>query len=170
MYPHELSGGMRQRVMIAMAMAAKPSLMLADEPTSAVDVTTQTQILKLIRFLVDEGGISVLFISHDLAVIAQIADRVAVMYGGMIMEEGSVYEVFEKPLHPYTRALLASFPSEEAKGRDLEIIPGSVPNLMSIPVGCPFDPRCKCAREECKTRSPDLREVSPGHKAACVLY
>ncbi len=169
-YPHELSGGMRQRVMIAMAMAPRPSLMLADEPTSALDVTTQAQILKLIRSLVDEVGTTVLFISHDLAVIAQIADRVAVMYAGMIVEEGSVYEVFEEPLHPYTQALLASFPGDEAKGKDLKVIAGSVPNLMSIPDGCPFSPRCEYARDECQAKRPDFREVSPGHKVACVLY
>jgi oligopeptide/dipeptide ABC transporter ATP-binding protein len=168
-YPHELSGGMRQRVMIAMAMAAKPSLMLADEPTSAVDVTTQIQILRLIRSLVDEVGTSVLFISHDLAVIAQIVDRVAVMYAGMVVEEGSVYEMFEKPLHPYSQALLASFPSDDAKGRDLDIIPGSVPNLTSIPVGCPFHPRCKKAEFVCQGERPHFREVSAGHRIACAL-
>jgi len=169
-YPHELSGGMRQRIMIAMALVAKPSLMLADEPTSALDVTTQAQILRLIRSLVDEVGTSVLFISHDLAVIAQIADRVAVMYAGMIMEEGSVYEIFEKPCHPYTQALLASFPSDEAKGKDLDIISGSVPDLMSSPGGCPFHPRCKNAKNECQVRRPDFREVSPGHRVACEDY
>ena len=137
---------------------------------SPLDVTTQAQILKLIRSLIDEVGASVLFISHDLAVIAQIADRVAVMYAGMIVEEGSVYEVFEKPLHPYTQALLASFPSEEAKDRHLDIIPGSVPNLMSIPGGCPFHPRCKYAGDECHAMRPDSREVSPGHRVACALY
>jgi len=166
-YPHELSGGMRQRVMIAMALAAKPSLMLADEPTSAVDVTTQAQVLKLIRSLVDEVGTSVLFISHDLAVIAQIADRVAVMYAGMVMEEGAVNEVFKQPSHPYTQALLRSFPSDEAKGRDLDIIPGSVPDLMSSPGGCPFHPRCKNAKYDCKIKAPEFREVSPGHRVAC---
>jgi len=169
-YPHELSGGMRPRIMIAMALVAKPSLMLADEPTSALDVTTQAQILRLIRSLVDEVGTSVLFISHDLAVIAQIADRVAVMYAGMIMEEGSVYEIFEKPCHPYTQALLASFPSDEAKGKDLDIISGSVPDLMSSPGGCPFHPRCKNAKYECQVRRPDFREVSPGHRVACEDY
>jgi oligopeptide/dipeptide ABC transporter ATP-binding protein len=169
-YPHELSGGMRQRVMIAMALVARPSLMLADEPSSALDVTTQAQILRLIRSLVDEVGTSVLYISHDLAVIAQIADRVAVMYAGMIMEEGSVYEVFEKPSHPYTKALLASFPSDEAKGKDLDIIPGSVPDLMSSPGGCPFHARCKNAKGECQIKRPDFREVSPGHRVACEDY
>jgi peptide/nickel transport system ATP-binding protein len=169
-YPHELSGGMRQRVMIAMAMAPKPSLMLADEPTSAVDVTTQAQILRLIRSLIAETQTSVLFISHDLAVVAQIADRVAVMYAGLIMEEASVHEMFERPLHPYTQALLASFPGEEGKNKDLETIPGSVPSLTNIPAGCPFHPRCRSARDECSKARPQLKEVSPRHKVACVLY
>jgi oligopeptide/dipeptide ABC transporter ATP-binding protein len=169
-YPHELSGGMRQRVMIAMAMAAKPSLMLADEPTSALDVTTQAQILKLTRSLMEEVGTAVLFISHDLAVVAQIADRVLVMYAGMIVEEAPVHEIFDRPLHPYTQALLASFPTEEAKGKHLGAIPGYVPSLANIPDGCPFHPRCKYAREDCPKARPGLREIYPGHKVACVLY
>jgi peptide/nickel transport system ATP-binding protein len=170
-YPHEWSGGMRQRVMIAMALAAKPELMLADEPTSALDVTTQAQILRLVKSLVREVRASVLFISHDLAVVAQIADRVAVMYAGMIVEETSVNEIFENPLHPYTQALLSSFPKEEnAKKSRLEIIPGSVPNLTHIPPGCPFHPRCKFAKEYCSAARPKLLETSPGHKVACVLY
>jgi len=144
--------------------------MLADEPTSALDVTTQAQILRLIRSLVNEVGTSVLFISQDLAVVAQIADRVAVMYAGMIMEEGSVFEIFEKPVHPYTKALLASFPNDEAKGKDLDIIAGSVPDLMISPGGCPFHPRCKNAKEECQIKRPDLIEISPGHRVACEDY
>jgi oligopeptide/dipeptide ABC transporter ATP-binding protein len=170
-YPHEWSGGMRQRVMIAMALAAKPGLMLADEPTSALDVTTQAQILRLVKSLVSEVRASVLFISHDLAVVAQIADRVAVMYAGMIVEEASVNEIFENPLHPYTQALLSSVPKENAvKKSRLEIIPGSVPNLTHIPPGCPFQPRCKCAMEfgvRCSTTRPELLEISAGHKVAC---
>jgi len=168
-YPHELSGGMRQRVMIAMALSASPMLMIADEPTSALDVTTQAQILKLTRKLVEEVKASVLFISHDLAVIAQIADRVAVMYTGMIVEEGTTIEIFEKPLHPYTQALLASFPGKESINEPLKVIPGQVPNLTRIPKGCPFHPRCSFAREECRTERPTLKEVS-GHRVACVLY
>ena len=170
-YPHEWSGGMRQRVMIAMALAAKPELMLADEPTSALDVTTQAQILRLVKSLVKEVRASVLFISHDLAVVAQIADRVAVMYAGMIVEEASVNKIFEDPLHPYTQALLSSFPKEESvKKSKLEIIPGSVPNLTHIPSGCPFHPRCKFVKEYCSTARPELLEISRGHKVACVLY
>jgi len=168
-YPHELSGGMRQRVMIAMALSASPSLMIADEPTSALDVTTQAQILKLTRKLVEEVKASVLFITHDLAVIAQIADRIAVMYTGMVVEEGTAIEIFEKPLHPYTQALLASFPGKESINEPLKVIPGQVPNLTRIPQGCPFHPRCSFAREECTTERPRMKEVS-GHKVACVLY
>jgi oligopeptide/dipeptide ABC transporter ATP-binding protein len=169
-YPHELSGGMRQRVMIAMAMAAKPSLILADEPTSALDVTTQAQILRLMKSLIENLGTAVLFISHDLAVVAQMADRVAVMYAGMVVEEAPVNDMFETPLHPYTQALLASLPKDEAKNKHLGTIPGAVPSLTNIPSGCPFHPRCKYAMEECPRARPELREVSPDHKVACVLY
>jgi oligopeptide/dipeptide ABC transporter ATP-binding protein len=168
-YPHELSGGMRQRVMIAMALASSPTLMIADEPTSALDVTTQAQILKLIRKLVQEVKASVLFISHDLAVVAQIADRVAVMYTGMIVEEGPVIEIFEKPLHGYTQALLASYPGRESFNEPLKAIPGQVPNLTRIPTGCPFHPRCVRAQDKCRTVRPLLKEAW-GHNVACVLY
>ena len=165
-YPHELSGGMRQRIMIAMALSASPTLMIADEPTSALDVTTQAQILKLTRKLVEEVKASVLFISHDLAVIAQIADRVAVMYTGIVVEEGTTIQIFENPLHPYTQALLASFPGKGSINEPLKTIPGQVPNLTRIPEGCPFHPRCTFAKESCKTERPQLKEVS-GHMVAC---
>jgi oligopeptide/dipeptide ABC transporter ATP-binding protein len=168
-YPHELSGGMRQRIMIAMALSASPTLMIADEPTSALDVTTQAQILKLTRKLVEEVKASVLFISHDLAVIAQIADRVAVMYTGMVVEEGTTIQIFENPLHSYTQALLASFPGKESMNEPLKVIPGQVPNLTRIPEGCPFHPRCSFAKETCKIERPKLKEVA-GHRVACVLY
>ncbi len=167
-YPHELSGGMRQRVMIAMAMAPSPALILADEPTSALDVTTQAQILKLLRSLIREERTAVIFISHDLAVVAQIADRVAVMYAGIVVEEAPVNEIFERPLHPYTEALLASFPKEGGKDR-LDVIPGTVPHLSGLPKGCPFSPRCKYAIRECSEITPELREVAPGHFVACHL-
>ena len=168
-YPHELSGGMRQRVMIAMALSSSPTLMIADEPTSALDVTTQAQILKLTRKLVEEVKASVLFISHDLAVVAQIADRVAVMYTGMIVEEGPVIEIFTNTLHPYTQALLASYPGKESINEPLKVIPGQVPSLTRIPNGCPFHPRCSYAKDECRTERPRLKEVS-GHRVACLLY
>ena len=168
-YPHELSGGMRQRVMIAMAMAPKPTLILADEPTSALDVTTQAQILKLLKTLIKEVKTSVIFISHDLAVVAQIADRVAVMYAGIIVEEAPVNEIFERPLHPYTEALLASFPREGNRNDRLEVIPGTVPYFSSLPKGCPFKPRCKYAKDVCLETTPELREVTPGHFVACLF-
>jgi len=167
-YPHELSGGMRQRVMTAMALAAKPSLMIADEPTTAVDVTTQAQVLKLMRELMEEVNTSILFISHDFGVIAEISDRVAVMYAGNIVEEAPVYELFESPLHPYTRALLASLPSVASKKKGLEAIAGEVPSLVALPPGCAFHPRCRRAKKECSLVVPKLTEVGPNHKVACL--
>jgi oligopeptide/dipeptide ABC transporter ATP-binding protein len=169
-YPHELSGGMRQRVMIAIALAAKPLLLLADEPTTALDVTTQAQILRLIRSLVDETKTSVLLISHDLAVVAQIADRVAVMYAGSIAEEASVHTIFEKPLHPYTQALLESFPSWEKDAKRLETISGSAPSLGSAPCGCPFHPRCKYVMDVCKNERLQVKEMGDDHRVSCFLY
>ena len=168
-YPHELSGGMRQRVMIAMALAERPTLMLADEPTSALDATIQAQILKLILNLANEFNTSVLFISHDLAVVAQVADRVGVMYAGIIVEEGPVTEIFEKPLHPYTQALLASLPTEGGEKRHLEIIQGSLPTYANMPTNCPFAGRCKYVMDQCRVTLPKLKEVSLGHKVACFL-
>ena len=168
-FPHELSGGMRQRVMIAMALALKPSLIIADEPTTALDVSTQAQVLKLMKKLVDELNTSAIFITHDLGVISEIADRVLVMYAGRIVEEASVYDLFENPLHPYTQGLLKSFPSQKTR-KKLDTIPGNVPNLLNLPSGCPFHPRCKSAIKHCSEEVPKLREVKPGHKAACILY
>ncbi|HEU5078006.1 MAG TPA: ABC transporter ATP-binding protein [Opitutaceae bacterium] len=168
-YPHEMSGGMRQRVMIAMALVCRPELLIADEPTTALDVTIQAQILGLIRALQREIGCSVLLITHDLGVVAQMADDVAVMYLGRIVEQGPVREVLKSPRHPYTQGLLRSIPSANVGGR-LTSIPGTVPTLSAIPRGCPFHPRCPYAvRGRCDVDGPpELRELTPGHFAACV--
>jgi oligopeptide/dipeptide ABC transporter ATP-binding protein len=173
-YPHELSGGMRQRAMIAMALSCHPSLLIADEPTTALDVTTEAQILTLMRTLQAELGMSIMFITHNLGVIAQMADRVAVMYLGKVVEDASVDELFYKPLHPYSQALLQSIPRLGAKkGRDqrLASISGSVPDPYNLPKGCPFHPRCaKRIRGVCDKEEPPHVEVDPGHEVRCVLY
>lgn len=168
-YPHELSGGMAQRVMIAMALIEKPAIVIADEPTSALDVTTQAQVLFLMRELRQEIGTSILFITHDLAVAAQIADRVVVMYAGEIVEEGGVREMFHAGLHPYTEGLLKSFSQGYKDEGKIEAIPGDVPNLRYLPQGCKFHTRCKYAFERCGVEHPALDEVEPGHKVACFL-
>jgi peptide/nickel transport system ATP-binding protein len=167
-YPHELSGGMRQRVIIGIALATKPSLILADEPTSALDVTTQSQILDLLKSLIKETKTSVLFISHDLAVVAQIADRVVVMYAGMIIESAKTLDIFGEPLHPYTEALLSCLPHDEGQQDRLEVISGNVPDLLRKISSCPFSPRCKYAIKACETM-PDLKEALPGRYVACWL-
>ncbi len=169
-YPHELSGGMRQRVVIAMALACNPELLIADEPTTALDVTIQAQILGLLKKLQTETGAGVLLITHDMGVVAQTADEVAVMYLGRIVERGSVRQIFESPRHPYTMGLLQSLPSRSVRGRRLPSIPGSVPAVTSIPPGCPFHPRCPFAvRGRCDVGAPPpLEPVGPGHEAACV--
>lgn len=173
-FPHELSGGMAQRVMIAMALACAPELLIADEPTTALDVTIQAQILDLMRELRTQMGASVILITHDLGVVAEMAERVAVMYAGEIVEQAAVDLLFEHPLHPYTQGLIASIPIlGEIKDR-LEVIPGSVPNLVNLPSGCRFAPRC-LAREKyglkiCAEIKPDLAEVAPGHLTRCWLY
>jgi peptide/nickel transport system ATP-binding protein len=167
-YPHELSGGMRQRVMIAMAMVCAPQLLFADEPTSALDVTVQAQILDLIRRLQRELGMSVLFITHDMGVVAEMADDVAVMYAGAIVEEAPVRELFRAPAHFYTRGLLASIPlPDRPEGERLRAIPGTVPPLTALPPGCAFAPRCPMAVPACD-EPVTLREVRPGHRAACI--
>jgi oligopeptide/dipeptide ABC transporter ATP-binding protein len=168
-YPHELSGGMRQRVGIAIALICKPELLIADEPTTALDVTIQAQILLLIKTLQRELGCSVLLITHDLGVVAQVADEVAVMYLGRVVERGPVREVIKRPRHPYTQGLLRSIPSVNS-GRRLESIPGSVPSLHAIPPGCPFHPRCAFAQSgRCNLNGPPaLRPVGPDHTVACV--
>ena len=167
-YPHELSGGMRQRIMIAIALACRPQILIADEPTTALDVTIQAQILLLLRDLQRELGMAVMLITHDLGVVAQVVDRVVVMYAGRIVEEGSVAAVFERPSHPYTRLLLQSIPSLDQEQDRLQTIPGMVPGLSHLPSGCRFHPRCPDARPPCRERAPAAFEVAPGHRAACI--
>ena len=169
-FPHEFSGGMRQRVMIAMALANKPELLIADEPTTALDVTIQDQILKQLRELEKEYGTSIIFITHDLGVVAELCDRVIVMYGGLIMEEASIFDIFEHPGHPYTMGLLASIPDvEQDKSVRLMPIPGSPPDMTNPPKGCPFAPRCPYARKVCAQELPEFVQVGEAHKTRCFL-
>lgn len=169
-YPHQLSGGMRQRVMIAMAMACNPELLIADEPTTALDVTIQAQILELMKKLKKEHGTAILFITHDLGVVAEMCDRVIVMYAGQIVEEADVRSLFRDPKHPYTIGLMKSIPDVKTKRERLPSIPGSVPQMDELPVGCRFAPRCAKAMPICHQISPDLLRVSPAHKCRCWLY
>ena len=167
-YPHQFSGGMRQRVMIAMALTCNPSLLIADEPTTALDVTIQAQIVELVKQLRDHLGMSLIWISHDLGVVAGLADRVNVMYAGFIVEEAVAEEVYSDPRHPYTLALLRSLPRLDAvAGERLESIDGLPPDLFSMPAGCPFEPRCAFAQTVCREQNPVLEEISPGHRIAC---
>jgi len=166
-FPHRFSGGMRQRVMIAMALACRPKLLIADEPTTALDVTIQAQILDLIRELKDEIGTSVIIITHDLGVIAEMADQVAVMYAGVIVESGPVREIFAAPQHPYTRALMSSVPRLRTWSERLTTIEGAPPALLGEIVGCPFEPRCRFRTERCAQERPPLAERVPGHAWAC---
>lgn len=169
-FPHEFSGGMRQRVMIAMALANKPELLIADEPTTALDVTIQDQILHQLRELEKEYGTSIIFITHDLGVVAELCDRVIVMYGGLVMEEASIDDVFEKPGHPYTMGLLESIPDiKQDKSVRLMPIPGSPPDMTNPPVGCPFAPRCPYARKICAKELPEFIELGEGHRTRCFL-
>jgi peptide/nickel transport system ATP-binding protein len=168
-YPHQLSGGMRQRVMIAMMMACEPQLLIADEPTTALDVTIQAQVLDLMRSLKDQTGTSIILITHDLGVVAEMADDMAVMYAGQIVESGSADEVFERPLHPYTLALMGSIPSMTEESGRLTAIPGTVPSAAHFPPGCRFAERCSSARASCHSAMPELRELSPGHMVRCDL-
>lgn len=168
-FPHQLSGGMRQRVMIAMALVCNPALLIADEPTTALDVTIQAQILKLIKDLKEKLDTSIIIISHDLGVIAEIADRVIVMYGGQIVEHSDVKSLFKDPLHPYTIGLLNSIPRVDVKQDTLQPIEGMVPSIYDMPKGCRFAPRCKIAKEICHTSEPDLVEVE-NRQARCFKY
>lgn len=169
-YPYELSGGMQQRVMIAMALACKPQLLIADEPTTALDVTIQAQILKLMRGLQKDQGTSILMITHNLGIIAEVCDRVGVMYAGNMVELGLNHEIFKEPLHPYTQGLLSAIPRIDTDLPRLEAIEGTVPNLVNPPTGCRFHPRCPYMMDICGKQKPPMQEVRPGHAVACHLY
>ncbi|MGB1010934.1 MAG: ABC transporter ATP-binding protein [Thiolinea sp.] len=169
-YPHELSGGMRQRVMIAMALLCEPDVLIADEPTTALDVTIQAQILDLFADLKEEFNTALVLITHDLGVVAGLAERVLVMYAGQIVEEGDVHTIFARPLHPYTQALLASTPRVDRDGVDIQPIPGQPPNLQRLPPGCAFAARCSLANDHCHSQQPPLKQYDHGstiHRAAC---
>ena len=170
MYPFELSGGMRQRAMIAMALVRRPRVLLADEITTALDVTVQAQILELLKELRDKIDAAIVLITHDLAVVSEVCDRVAVMYAGSIVEVAGLEEFFRSPMHPYSKGLMAAIPRPDAVSAHLESITGSVPDLINPPSGCRFHPRCPRAFDRCSTVRPPLVEVSPGHKVACLLF
>lgn len=172
-YPHQMSGGMRQRVMIAMALSCEPELLIADEPTTALDVTIQAQILDLLNQLREELGMSIMIITHDLGVVAEMANEVIVMYAGKIVEKASVEEIFASPWHPYTYGLLKSIPSMQMAGGKVErlwAIPGMVPNVFELRGGCPFEERCFLRMPHCKEKEPELLEVKPGHWVSCFEY
>jgi len=170
-YPHQFSGGMRQRVMIAMALSCNPKLLIADEPTTALDVTIQAQILELLVEMKSRLGMAVMLITHAMGVVAETAQRVAVMYAGKVVEEAPVGELFARPRHPYTQGLIRSIPRLDRAGRKvrLEAIPGVVPSLLDPAPGCRFAPRCRFAMAACTRATPDLRQIGPGHKVACIL-
>ena len=170
-YPHQFSGGMRQRAMIAMALACNPKLVIADEPTTALDVTIEAQILELLQDLQKEFGMAIMYISHDLAVVGSVADEIMVMYLGLVMEHASTDQLFENPLHPYTQALLRSIPTIDGPMERLHTIQGTMPSPFTVHKGCPFFSRCgKRIAGVCDTTRPPLVEVEPGHKVRCVLY
>lgn len=166
-YPHSLSGGMRQRIMIAMAVSCNPSLLIADEPTTALDVTIQAQILELMKDLIKQLNTSIIFITHDLGVIAEMAEHVMVMYAGKVVEETDIFSLFHSPRHPYTIGLLNSKPQIDKEEDNLIPIKGTVPNPLNMPEGCSFHPRCDQVMEQCKRQPPQLTEISPGHKVSC---
>lgn len=171
-YPHELSGGMKQRTMIAMALACNPSLILADEPTTALDVIIEAQVLKVMKDLQQKLGLSMILISHDLSMIAEVCNKIGIMYAGKIVESGDITDVYKEPLHPYTQMLIAAFPSILGRKTELVSIPGFPPNLLEPPPGCRFHPRCPYAMDVCKKEEPPLVEMTKGreHFAACHLY
>ncbi|KQW49700.1 MULTISPECIES: ABC transporter ATP-binding protein [Ensifer] len=171
-YPHQLSGGLRQRAMIAMGLICEPKLLIADEPTTALDVTTQAQILRLMMALRDRVGTAIVMITHDLGIIAEMCDEVNVMYAGQIVEQANVFDLFDRPSHPYTRGLLASIPkaTEKRSAERMNSIPGVVPNLAKLPTGCRFNPRCGDAMPICRVQQPELTDLGNGHKARCWLH
>ncbi|PLR91591.1 ABC transporter ATP-binding protein [Bacillus sp. T33-2] len=169
-YPHQLSGGMRQRIMIAMALACDPKLLIADEPTTALDVTIQAQVLELMKGLKEKLGMSILLITHDLGVVADMADRVVVMYAGKVVEEASVWDIFQRPYHPYTLGLLEAMPSLEGQTGRLQTIKGVIPNPLNKPEGCLFHPRCPFATDKCRESEPEAEQVEKGRRVACWHY
>ena len=169
-YPHQLSGGMRQRAMIAMALSCRPSILIADEPTTALDVTIQAQILDLMKELQREYGMALIMITHDMGVIAEVADRVVVMYAGQVVEYGEVHEIFKNPKHPYTYGLLSSIPRLDVEQEKLKSIPGTVPDPLNFPPGCRFHPRCEFAEERCKVEEPKMERVGEGHYSRCFFW
>jgi len=169
-YPHQFSGGMRQRIMIAMALALEPALIIADEPTTALDVTVQAQVMDLLAELQREYNMALILITHDLGVVADVADRIAVMYAGRIVEQAPVHDIYKAPAHPYTRGLLDSIPRLDQKGQELYAIKGLPPNLMNVPPGCAFNPRCPMARDVCRTDVPPLYDVDDRRTSACHFW
>ncbi len=169
-FPHQFSGGMRQRVMIAMALALEPDIIIADEPTTALDVTVQAQVMRLLSDLQDEMELGLILITHDMGVVADVADKICVMYAGHAVEQANVYETYENPAHPYTKALLESIPRVDQKGQDLTVIRGLPPALVNPPPGCSFHPRCRFARERCTTDEPPLYDVPGSRRSACHYW
>jgi len=169
-YPHEFSGGMRQRAMIAMALACNPSVLIADEPGTALDVIVQAQVLKLMSELRKRLNLAIVMISHDLSIISETCDKLAIMYAGKIVELGDIYSMFKEPLHPYTQGLIDAFPNIKEQRRKMYSIPGSPPNLLNPPTGCRFHPRCKYAMDICRKEEPQVKDMGKGHYVACFLH